>query len=115
MKLFRIAAFAILATFLALPASGQPGPGAGSGQSATGKGPGFRFNKDNTYGWSLMTPEERNAHRQKMLSAKTYDECKGAQTEHHASMEARAKSKVVTLAPPRQNVCDRMKARGMVK
>jgi len=51
----------------------------------------------------------------KMHAVKTYDECKLVQTEHHTAMEARAKEKGVTLNTPRQNGCDRMKARGMIK
>jgi hypothetical protein len=71
--------------------------------------------QDNTPGWSLMTPEERTAHREKMMSAKTFDECKAAQEEHHKQMEARAKEKGAKLPAPRQNACDRMKARGFFK
>jgi hypothetical protein len=62
-----------------------------------------------------MTAEERSAHRDKMLAAKTYDECKAMQDEHYKAMEERAKEKGVTLPAPRQNGCDRMKARGLFK
>lgn len=74
----------------------------------------MRFSQKNTAGWSLMTPEERTAHQNKMRSVKTYDECKALQTEHHQQMEARAKEKGVTLPQPRANGCDRMKARGWI-
>jgi hypothetical protein len=83
-----------------------------------GMGPGrgmMVFNKGNTPGWSLMTPEERTAHQQKMWSFKTYDECKAYQAEHHTAMEAKAKEKGQTLPAPRANACDRMKARGQFK
>lgn len=124
MKLTHIALLAILGASLATPAFAQPasgqgmGPGAGMGQ---GMGPGggkamrFNFNKDNTFGWKLMSAEERTAHRDQMRVAKTYDECKALQEEHHLAMEARAKEKGVTLPKPRQNSCDRMKARGFFK
>lgn len=101
---------ALLIASLTLPAIAQPSPGAGPGQ-----GHGFRFNQDNTRGWSLMSTEERNAHRAKMMSSKTYDECKIYQEEHHALMQARAKEKGKSLPTSRGNACDRMKAGGMLK
>ena len=96
------------------------GPGAGVGTGA-GMGPSagramrFSFNKDNTPGWKLMTTEERTAHSDKMRTAKTYDECKALQDEHHKAMEVRANEKSVTLPAPRDNGCDRMKDRGFFK
>ena len=124
---------ALLAAALAAPVLAQPGPGmgmgAGAGMQNGGPGAGgpgaggpgargmhgMRFNKDNTAGWTLMTPEERTANQNKMRAVKTYDECKLLQTEQHKTMEARAKEKGVTLPTPRQNSCDRMKARGLIK
>lgn len=100
----------ILAATLSASAMAQPGPGPGPRQ-----GQGFRFNQDNTPGWSFMTQEERASHRDKMMSLKTYDECKAYLDEHHALMEQRAKEKGKTLPSPRNNACDRMKARGMIK
>ena len=120
MKLRHIAVLAFLGVALAAPASAQPGPGPGMGPGA-GMGPGggmgmrFNFNKDNTPGWSLMSADERAAHSAKMRGAKSYDECKATQEEHHKAMEARAKEKGVTLPAPRANGCDRMKARGFFK
>ena len=79
-------------------------------------GPGrMMFDKSNVTGWSMMTPEERTEHRNKMRSFKTYDECKAYQEEHHKLMEARAKEKGASLPAPRTNACDRMKARGFLK
>jgi hypothetical protein len=86
--------------------------GAVSAEAAPGR---YRFNQDNTPGWSLMTPAERSAHQNRMWSAKTYDECKAIQTEHHALIAARAQAKGVQLGGPRQNACDRMQARGLLK
>ncbi len=121
MKLSHVALIALLGSSLALPVYAQPGPGGGPGMGPgqgrvhKAKGPRFQFNKDNTYGWNLMSAEERTAHRNAMLAAKTYDECKAVQDERHALMETRAKEKGVTLRGPRQNACDRMKARGLLK
>ena len=92
-----------------------PGAGAGMGPGRQGAGRGMRFNQGNTQGWALMTPEERTAHREKMRSVKTVEECKALQAEHRSVMEERAKGKGVTLPTPRQNGCDRMKARGFIK
>jgi len=54
------------------------------------------------YGHQLMTQQERNAHRAKMRSAKTYEEQQRIRNEHHEQMKVRAKEKGVTLpdAPP---------------
>ena len=89
------------------------GPGPGRGHKALR--PRFQFNRDNTYGWTLMSAAERTAHRDKMLAAEDAEECKAVQDEEHALMEARAKEKGKTLPAPRQNGCDRMKARGLFK
>lgn len=120
MKHARLTMIAMLAAVLAAPVIAQPGMGGmgmgGMGMGGMGPGKGrFGFNQGNTPGWSLMTPEERTAHREKMWSFKTYDECKAFQAEHHKAMEARAKEQGKTLPAPRANSCDRMKARGMLK
>lgn len=96
------------------------GPCAAQGQGA-GMGPGggkrmqFNSNKGNTWGYQLMSPEERTVQRDKMRATKTYDECKALQDEHHKAMEVRAKEKGKTLPTPRNNGCDRMKAGGYFK
>ena len=122
---------ALLGVLLAAPAMAQPGPGMG-GMGGMGGGPGvqnsapgpggmgrggraMRFSQDNTPGWALMAPEEQAAHREKMLSLKTYEECKAFQAEHRSLMEARAKEQGLSLPIPRQNACDRMKASNLTK
>jgi hypothetical protein len=56
----------------------------------------------NIYGSQLMTQQERDAHRSKMRSAKTYEEQQRIRNEHHKQMQVRAKERGVTLpdAPP---------------
>ena len=122
MTLKRFAMPVVLSSALAVPALAQSGPGAGGGgmgggpcMQGGGAGSGMRFNQKNTPGWQLMTQEERTEMQGKMRTLKTYDECKQLQTEHRALMEARAKEKGVTLREPRQNGCDRMKAKGLVQ
>ena len=102
---------ALLGAAIAIPALAQgPGPGGGPGRGA-----GFRFNRDNTPGWSLMSREERAAYGDKMRAAKSYEECKAAYNEHRQQIEARAKERGMTLRQPARNACDRMKARGFFK
>lgn len=121
MKLTCIATLAVLGAALAAPVAAQPGGGQGMGPGGGGMGSGggmgmrFSFDKDTVPGWALMSAEERTAHSGKMRGAKTYDECKAMQTEHHQAMEVRAKEKGVSLPTPRYNGCDRMKARGIFK
>ncbi len=98
---------ALLGAALAGPVLAQNGPGAGQR--------GMRFSQTNTPGWTLMTAEERIAHQNKMRAVTSYDECKQLQAEQHQAMQERAKEKGVTLNTPRQNSCDRMKARGWIK
>lgn len=83
---------------LAQPAAAPMGPAAG------GAGPG------RMYGWSLMTPQERTEHRQKMQAFDNYDACTAYVAEHHKLMAARAKEKGVALpAAPMRDMCARLK------
>jgi len=133
MKMFRQCVLAGMASLLmAGVAVAQPGPGmGGGGMGGGGMGPGmmqsdrpcmkadgtaktdmgpncgWRMNRRNTPGMGLMTPEERRAHRDKMRSMKTAEECQAYMTEHHAQMAERAKAKGITLPAPRSNACMR--------
>ena len=101
----------IAAAGLAASVAFAQGPGPGG--KGPGKGPAWRFNADNTSGWSMMTSEERAAHRSKMLSVKSYEECVAYVEQHHKEMQARAQQRGRSLpATPRQNVCERMKQAG---
>jgi hypothetical protein len=75
----------------------------------------YRFQQDNTPGWTLMTPAERKEFQNRMRAAKTYDECKALRAEHRATLEARAKEQGVALNEPRRDACEQMRARGFVK
>ena len=82
---------------------------------ALARGP-LGANSGNTWGWQLMTPQERVEHQNKMRSFTTYDECKAYQEAHHQAMEARAKEKGVTLPTTAGGYgCDNMRARGFLK
>lgn len=106
----------------AQPAGGKgPGPGPmgpGPAASAPGMGPGMgpggrgaaRWGADNTPGWALMTPQERDEHRERMRSMKTYEECKAYQEQHHERMADRAKERGgKPPAQPRRDACSGLK------
>jgi hypothetical protein len=65
-------------------------------------------------GNSLLTPEERAARMSAMHNLKTVAECDAYVTEHQKLIAERAKEK--GIAPPAQhgNMCERMKARGLI-
>lgn len=130
MKSLRMIVWACVLGFSAGTACAQPGggrgPGAGPGPmgagpvaSAPGMGPGMgpgggrggaRWGADHTPGWALMTQQERDAHRDRMRSMKTYDECKTYQEQHHAQMAARAQERGGKPLPqPRQDACSGLK------
>lgn len=112
MKKLALTTSFLAAAVVAASAFAQMGPGGGMGPGGKGR---FAWNQDYTQGWTLMTPDERTVWQMKMRETKTYDECKAIQDEHHKLMETRAQEKGVKLAPPRQNGCDVMKARGFIK
>ena len=97
--------------------AGNKGAGAGMqgmrGGRGMGGGNGMRGGRG--VARDLVTPDERAAHQAKMRDVKTYDECVAVQTEFRGTMEVRAKEKGVTLPSPRQNRCDIMKSRGLIK
>lgn len=66
----------------------QGGPPVGRGPE---HGHGMRFGADNTPGWAMMTPAEREAHHKQMQSMKSYDDCKTHMEQHHKEMSERAK------------------------
>ena len=123
MKVFRnlwlVALFCVVATGAMAQSGGGKGPGPGTGMgpalaaSAPGKGQHHgagRWGSDFTPGWSLMTPEERKEHRERMRSMQSHDDCKKYQEQHHEQMAARAKERGgKALAAPRRDGCEGMK------
>lgn len=91
------------------PAADCPQAGMGMGMHR-GMAPGARSGADYTPGWPMMTPQERQAHRDKLKAMKTYEECKAAMDQHHGQMAARAKEKGRTMpAAPRRDACAGLK------
>lgn len=121
MKRVRLMALALAAALSAGHASAQPGKGMGAGSmgsgpaaSAAGTGAGggrgaMRWGSDNTPGWSLMTPQERTQHREKMMAVKNQGECQAYMAQHHEEMAARAKERGLKVpAVPRRDPCARL-------
>ncbi len=78
------------------------GPGGGHGAA--------RWGTDFTPGWALMTRQERNEHRDRMRTMKSYDECKSYQDQHHEQMAERAKERGGrALSHPRRDACSGLK------
>ncbi len=71
--------------------------------------------QQNTYGWQLMTPQERIGHQAKMRSFTDYAACTEYVNQHHQQMAARAKEKGYTVPLVRRNPCDMLKERGMLR
>nr|WP_297355789.1 hypothetical protein [uncultured Caldimonas sp.] len=73
----------LIAPLLAAAQPGGPGPG---------RGPGPRWGHGFTSGWSMMTPAERDQHRDRVQSFKSYEECRAYMDEHHQQMLERARN-----------------------
>jgi hypothetical protein len=76
----------------------RAGQGAGRGAAQWGA--------DFTPGWTLMSQTERNDHRDRMRSMKTYEECHAYQNQHHEQMATRAKERGGAVpSQPRHDAC----------
>lgn len=58
---------------------------------------------------TMMTDDERTAHRKKLQSFKTLAECEAYDKQHQAEMETRAKAQHKTLREPSGAACNRYK------
>jgi hypothetical protein len=65
----------------------------GPGMGGPGKMMGPQFNEQTTPGWTMMTPEERKAHQDKMHAFKDHGQCQAYMEDHRKQMESRAKEK----------------------
>ncbi len=83
-------------------ADARPGAGSKSGSKSAGADDAVRPG-------SLMTGEERTAHRKKLQNFKTLDECEKYQKDYQAKVEARAKEQHKTLRPFNDAACNRYK------
>jgi hypothetical protein len=92
------------------------GGAAGSGMSGPGESGRHRmhFNKENTPGWSMMTPDERRAYGDKMSSFTAVDECRTYQQQHMSNMQARAKQRKQSMNPSAMDPCDMLQQQGII-
>lgn len=92
-------------------ASGATSPGARCGPAGPYRMPRYGGPRD-TPGWPMMAPKERQAHRERMASFKTYAECRAYIDQHHQKMAERAKKRGVEM-PTRvpSNACHWLKAK----
>ena len=58
--------------------------------------------EERIFGWQLMSPAERQAHRQKMLSLRTSKERQAYRKQHHERMKKRAEEMGVELQEMRE-------------
>jgi hypothetical protein len=124
-----------LAMVVATAAYAAPGYGPGYGQgfgpgngpcatagagncTSAGAGAGYGMGRGRMGGGqgSMMTDEEREAHRTAMHSFTTVEQCNAYWTGHRAEMTRRAQERGVEPGPgPRVSPCERMAARGFIK
>ena len=90
---------------------GGPGPGYGPGPGpGRPDGMGARWGADHTPGWALMSPQEREEHRARMQSARSYDECRKEVDTHHRRMVERARERGQTMPQqPMRDACSDLK------
>lgn len=83
------------------------GPGMGMGpHMGGGMGDGMRAGPGYTMGWSLMTPQERQENRAKMMSFTSAKECRAYVEQHHKLMAERAKQRGMAIPPnPMHDPC----------
>ena len=82
------------------------GQGGGYGHMGCGAGGPMRSGPGYTMGWSLMTPQERQAHRAKMMSFTNAKDCRAYVAEHHRLMAERAKQRGMAIpSTPMHDPC----------
>jgi hypothetical protein len=107
----KIALTALAGLLVCSGALAQAGAASAPGMGM-GRGPmhGWRVDRSNTPGWSMMTEAERKAHHDKMRGMTDHAACSTYMQEHHAQMMARAKQRGQTLpATPRHDHCAPLK------
>lgn len=83
-----------------------------SPEPAASSPPIARWGSDTTPGWSMMTEQERVAHRDRMRSMSNVEECRNFHEKHHEQMMARAKERgAKPPAKPLRDPCLGLKPR----
>ena len=95
------------------PVLAQSGGSGGHGMgpaSAQKSAPAPRYGTDYTPGWSMMSKEERDAHRKRLHELKIYEDCRAYLDQHREQMAQRAQEKGgKALAQPRRDACAGLK------
>jgi len=66
-----------------------------------------KVGSDYTPGWDMMTPQERDAYRQRMFAAPTPDECRRMRDEQTRLAAQRARNRGIKDVPnPRYDACE---------
>ncbi len=101
---------ALVCALLAATASQAQAPAASAPGMRMGGLPGMRMGANNTPGWAMMTPAERQAHHEKMSGMTDHAQCTAYMAQHHASMVTRASELGRAMpAKPRQDACAPLK------
>jgi hypothetical protein len=69
---------------------------------------GMEMGADNTPGWAMMSPQERDEHHRKMMAAKSPAECRAQAEQHHREMAERAKARGMPMDMPKHDMCAMM-------
>ena len=107
-----LATFATATIGQAADAAKKPGPAASAACMGGGMGGGMHpcASADNTYGWAMMTPQEREAHQKKMMGMKSHGDCKAYMDKHHQQMADRAKQHGTAMpGEPQRDMCEGLK------
>ena len=108
---FALAAAVAALTVGAALAHGGYGPGPGYGPGACA-GPASAGCAGAGCAAALLSQEELAAHRVKMHSLASYDECKAYVADFSKQLQARSKETGQPTRGPTEAMCDRMKAHG---
>jgi len=72
-------------------------------------------NQENTYGWQLMTPDERREHQARLIRFTEYDACIEYLESHRSKIDEKAGKAGIKVPAVTNNPCDTMKAQGILK
>lgn len=86
--------------------------GAASGPArGYGPGPHARWGSEDTPGWPMMSPDERQVHRERMGGFTSYPDCRKYMDLHHDQMAARAKERGLAMpGRPMHDACGPLRA-----
>lgn len=71
--------------------------------------------EDTTYGWHVMSPDERKEHQIRIVNFTDFKACKDYVDAHAKKMAERAGEKGIVLPVVRENPCDVLKDKGLLK